>query len=53
MPIELCIIIKVLHQWGGNFKEFIAIARYHKGRLLLMQKLQGTRGFDFDTLKMI
>jgi hypothetical protein len=20
------------HQWGGNFKEFIAIARYHKGR---------------------
>jgi hypothetical protein len=28
-----------INQWGGNFKEFIAIARYHKGRLLLMQKL--------------
>jgi hypothetical protein len=24
------------HQWGGNFKEFIAIARYHK-EVFLMQ----------------
>jgi hypothetical protein len=23
------------HQWGGNFKEFIAIARYHKAGILL------------------
>jgi hypothetical protein len=28
-------------QWGGN--KGIAIARYHKGRLLLMQKLLDTR----------
>lgn len=37
------------HQWGGNFKEFIAIARYHKGRLFADAKLTvGTRGLDFD-----
>jgi hypothetical protein len=27
------------HQWGGNFKEFIAIARYHKGRYFADAKL--------------
>lgn len=38
------------HQWGGNFKELIAIARYHKGRWLADAKLTvGTRGLDFDT----
>ncbi|MFB9078745.1 energy transducer TonB [Flavobacterium procerum] len=38
------------HQWGGNFKELIAIARYHKGRLFADAKLTvGTRGLDFDT----
>lgn len=38
------------HQWGGNFKEFIAIARYSKGRLFADAKVTaGTRGFDFDT----
>lgn len=38
------------HQWGGNFKEFIAIARYHKGRCFADAKVTvGTRGLDFDT----
>ena len=38
------------HQWGGNFKEFIAIARYHKGRLFGDAKVTtGTRGLDFNT----
>lgn len=38
------------HQWGGNFKEFIAIARYHKGRYFADAKMTfGTRGLDFDT----
>ncbi|MBJ2122873.1 energy transducer TonB [Flavobacterium sp. IB48] len=38
------------HQWGGNFKELVAIARYHKGRWLADAKLTvGTRGLDFDT----
>ncbi|MDQ6527933.1 energy transducer TonB [Flavobacterium sp. LHD-85] len=38
------------HQWGGNFNELIAIARYHKGRWLADAKLTvGTRGLDFDT----
>ena len=38
------------HQWGGNFKELVAIARYHKGRWLADVKLTvGTRGLDFDT----
>ncbi|MFV8368400.1 gliding motility protein RemB [Flavobacterium sp. LB2R40] len=37
------------HQWGGNFKELIAIARYHKGRYFADVKLTtGTRGLDFD-----
>nr|WP_310380510.1 energy transducer TonB [Flavobacterium sp.] len=38
------------HQWGGNFNELIAIARYHKGRLFGDAKVTiGTRGLDFDT----
>ncbi|MEZ7505197.1 gliding motility protein RemB [Flavobacterium sp. Arc2] len=38
------------HQWGGNFKEFIAIARYHKDRYFADAKITvGTRGLDFDT----
>lgn len=38
------------HQWGGNFRELIAIARYHKGRWLADAKITvGTRGLDFDT----
>jgi hypothetical protein len=38
------------HQWGGNFKEFIAIARYHKGRYFADAKItMGTRGLDFNT----
>ncbi|NRS87283.1 hypothetical protein HNQ02_000183 [Flavobacterium sp. 7E] len=38
------------HQWGGNFREFLAIARYHKGRYFADAKITiGTRGFDFDT----
>ncbi|MCV9928532.1 gliding motility protein RemB [Flavobacterium sp. LS1R49] len=38
------------HQWGGNFREFIAIARYHKGRYFADAKItMGTRGLDFDT----
>lgn len=37
------------HQWGGNFQEFIAIARYHKNRLFADFKLTlGQRGLDFD-----
>ena len=38
------------HQWGGNFQELIAIARYHKGRYFADAKFtMGTRGLDFDT----
>ncbi|WPR71791.1 gliding motility protein RemB [Flavobacterium sp. NG2] len=38
------------HQWGGNFGEFIAIARYHKERYFADAKFtMGTRGFDFAT----
>jgi hypothetical protein len=38
------------HQWGGNFKEFIAIARYHNGRYFADAKITfGERGLDFDT----
>ncbi|MDR6966522.1 hypothetical protein J2X31_000515 [Flavobacterium arsenatis] len=38
------------HQWGGNFKELVAIARYHKGRYFADAKLTfGVRGLDFDT----
>ncbi len=40
------------HNWGGNFREFIAIARYHKGRYYADAKLTyGKRGLDFDTLE--
>ncbi|MBC7642316.1 MAG: gliding motility protein RemB, partial [Flavobacterium sp.] len=36
------------HQWGGNFQEFIAIARYHKGRYFADAKIiAGKRGLDF------
>jgi hypothetical protein len=38
------------HNWGGNFKEFIAIARYHKGRYFADAKVTfGTRGLDFNS----
>src|SRR5690606_33618240 len=38
------------HQWGGNFRELIAIARYHKGRYFADAKITyGKRGIDFDT----
>ncbi|PXY45512.1 energy transducer TonB [Flavobacterium hydrophilum] len=38
------------HQWGGNFEEFVAIGRYHKGRYFADAKLTvGKRGLDFDT----
>lgn len=38
------------HQWGGNFKELIAIARYHRGRYFADAKVTlGTRGLDFDS----
>ncbi len=37
------------HQWGGNFKELIAIARYHKGRYFADAKITyGQRGLDFS-----
>lgn len=36
------------HQWGGNFREFIAIARYNKGRYFADAKVTiGKRGLDF------
>ncbi len=38
------------HQWGGNAKELLAIARYHHGRWFGDLKLTyGVRGLDFDT----
>lgn len=38
------------HNWGSNFKELTAIARFHKGRLFADAKISvGIRGFDFDT----
>ncbi len=38
------------HNWGANFKELIAIGRYHKGRYFADAKLTyGKRGFDFNT----
>jgi hypothetical protein len=37
------------HQWGGNFREFIAIARYHNGRYFADAKITlGTRGLDIN-----
>lgn len=38
------------HNWGGNFKELILVARYFKGRYFADAKLtMGTRGLDFNT----
>lgn len=38
------------HLWGANFSEFIAIARYERGRFFGSAKLIfGERGFDFNT----
>jgi hypothetical protein len=45
---ELCIIISI-NQWA--FKEFIAIVTSQ--REAFADATAGTRGFDFDTLKMI
>lgn len=37
------------HQWGGNFRELVAIARYFKGRLFGEAKFTyGQKGFDFN-----
>jgi len=37
------------HQWGSNFREFIAIARYRKERMYASAKfIIGKRGFDFN-----
>lgn len=37
------------HQWGGNFEELVAIARYHKGRVFADAKVTyGVRGLDFS-----
>ena len=37
------------HQWGGNFREFLAIARYHHGRYFADAKFTvGERGLDFN-----
>jgi hypothetical protein len=37
------------HQWGGNFRELIAIARYHNGRYFADAKITiGKRGLDFN-----
>jgi hypothetical protein len=36
------------HQWGGNAKELLTIARYHKGRYFADAKFTlGVRGLDF------
>lgn len=38
------------HQWGGNFRELIGIARYHRGRYFADAKVTyGQRGLDFNT----
>jgi hypothetical protein len=38
------------HNWGGNFRELVAIARYKKGRFFGQAKfIYGQRGFDFNT----
>jgi hypothetical protein len=37
------------HQWGGNAKELVAIARYHRGRYFADAKVTlGVRGLDYD-----
>lgn len=39
------------HPWGGNAKELVAIARYHKGRYFADAKVTlGVRGLDFNTV---
>lgn len=39
------------HNWGGNARELIGIARYHKGRYFADAKLTyGIRGLDFNTV---
>ncbi|ESU20061.1 hypothetical protein FCR2A7T_14710 [Flavobacterium cauense R2A-7] len=36
------------HLWGANFREFVAIGRYYKGRLFADAKLvYGIKGFDY------
>ena len=38
------------HNWGSNFNELTAVARYTRGRLFANAQLSvGARGFDFDT----
>ena len=38
------------HNWGGNFKEVVAIAHYFKGRYFADAKITfGERGLDFNT----
>ena len=38
------------HQWGGNFEELVAIARYYKGRYFADAKFTyGKRGLDFNS----
>lgn len=37
------------HQWGGNFREFVGIARYHNRRYFADAKITvGQRGLDFS-----
>ena len=37
------------HNWGANFRELVAIAKYYKGRYFADAKLiYGQRGFDFN-----
>ena len=37
------------HLWGANFREFVAIGRYYKGRWFADAKLvYGVKGFDFS-----
>ncbi len=39
------------HNWGGNFRELVAIARYFQGRYFGEAKLiYGQRGFDLNTV---
>ncbi len=37
------------HQWGGNFREVVGVARYHNGRYFVDAKITvGQRGLDFS-----
>lgn len=39
------------HNWGGNFREVVAIARFHQGRYFVDAKFTaGVRGLDFNTV---